>query len=108
MESEMASESTKEVAVPELPKRDIGVVFAYNGSDHDAVVQIYDRLKQRGLAPWIDSRDHRPGADCVKDSLPPLTVRRRQSCFLGRMEPVIGWNRKFRPFISSARRERLT
>ncbi|MFH1304556.1 MAG: toll/interleukin-1 receptor domain-containing protein [Planctomycetota bacterium] len=42
------------------------VVLAYNGKDHDSVVQIYEELKRRGLDPWIDSRNHRPGTDWRK------------------------------------------
>ena len=38
-----------------------GAVLAYNGDDHGSVIAIYDELKRRGIEPWIDSRDHRPG-----------------------------------------------
>ncbi len=51
------------MAQPVSAPSQFNVVLTYNGSDHDAVVAIYNDLKRGGFTPWIDSHDQRPGAD---------------------------------------------
>lgn len=44
--------------------KDFDAFLCYNPADRSTVIEIGERLKERGILPWLDERELRPGLPC--------------------------------------------
>ncbi|HEY2249492.1 MAG TPA: toll/interleukin-1 receptor domain-containing protein, partial [Planctomycetaceae bacterium] len=59
------------------------VFLAYNSRDKKRVTAIYDRLLERGIRPWFDSLELRPGDNCVSRLSDVLDTVKLAAIFVG-------------------------
>ncbi len=59
--SQQNREDTATILQRKIAQRDFDVFLCHNGQDKAAVKQIGERLKERGILPWLDVWELRPG-----------------------------------------------
>jgi GTPase SAR1 family protein len=66
-----------------IETRDYDVFLCYNSRDRQQVVAIGERLKERGVLPWLDIWDMRPGARWQRELRRKLRSIRAAAVFVG-------------------------
>ena len=72
--------------------KDFGVFLCYNSRDRDEVVAIADRLKERGILPWLDVWEIPPGSRWQRELSKIIKVAGSVAVFIGPRGPGPGRN----------------
>ena len=50
-----------------MKKSEVQIFLAHAKEDKEAVIELYDRLKEAGYKPWLDKKDLIPGQNWLSE-----------------------------------------